>query len=304
MEESVLTMNGVMKHRDSLLFGPVDLQLPKGYVFAIVGPNGSGKSTLLNIALELLHPDAGTASLLGQRLDKPLDRAIKQKIGYVPEVSSRDEDHFTLEQLAKFTAHWYPGWSWSKYDEFVAKFQLKPTQKFGKMSKGVRRKCELTMALSCQPELLILDEPSSGLDPFAWKMMVDELRGFMDQGDRTVILSTHIVDEMKRLADYIVFVFQGQVLGMFEKDSLLDNWKEMWVTEETGMAQDAGELPGLVEWGREAGGMIRLVSSDASATERTMREFGWNPVKTRTLELDETLLYLIQRKQTMREEKS
>ena len=89
------------------------------------------------------------------------------------------------------------------------------------MSKGMRRKFDLSLAMAHNPELLLLDEPSSGLDPIAWKTMIDVIHRYMERGDRTVLMASHIVDEVRRLADYIVFIIQGKVLGMYEKDALL-----------------------------------------------------------------------------------
>lgn len=289
MEDVIVELEGVEKRRDSLVFGPVSLQIPQGYIVAIVGSNGSGKSTLLNMLMQTIHPDRGTIRLFGEPLKDPLQVSHRERIGYVPEKSWNEDDGETLQSIAAFMKHWYPTWDEKRYEKLVQKFEVNPKQRLGKMSKGMRRKCELIVGLVHRPELLLLDEPSSGLDPFAWKLLMDELRAYMEQGDSTIILASHIVEEIKRLADYIVFMHQGRFLGMEEKDSLLDDWKELWVESD----EPIDNIPGAIASEPFAQG-TKWITRHARVTEQTIKERGLRLIQARSLDLDEILMYYIE----------
>src|SRR5690606_10608755 len=136
--------------------------------------------------------------------------------------------------------------------------------KLGKMSKGMRRRYELAIAMSHHPDLLLLDEPSSGLDPLAWRSMIDLLHRYMERGDRTILIATHIVEEVKRLADYIVFMVHGKVLGMYEKDELMTGWRQYYFTGTYGeLSGKLSGMPGLNGL-EDAGGVVRAVTSKAA----------------------------------------
>ncbi|GAF09544.1 ABC transporter [Paenibacillus pini JCM 16418] len=154
------------------------------------------------------------------------------------------------------------------------------------MSKGERRKFEISVALAPRPKLLLLDEPSSGLDPFAWKMMIDELRDYVKDDDTTILLSTHIVDEVRRLADYVILMHHGEMKGMVEKDSLLDNWKEIWMS---GTIELAEGLPGIVKSQQEPNNVVRMTTTECHLVEKMLHEAGMTLLKTRSLELDEIM---------------
>ncbi|XMB28917.1 AAA family ATPase [Paenibacillus sp. BR2-3] len=162
--------------------------------------------------------------------------------------------------------------------------------KLGKMSKGERRKFEIAAALAVQPRLLLLDEPSSGLDPFAWKTMIEILRRYMDENNATIVISTHIVEEVRRLADYIVLMHQGKVLGMAEKDSLYDQWTEVWVNaSEEELKELAGDFPGTPYWTIQTPGVASFVTQHFHKIEKRIHDLGVKVMKSRSLELDEIL---------------
>lgn len=295
MDETVVRMRGVTKDRGSLQLGPIDLDIPSGYVTAIVGSNGSGKSTLINMLMQIVHPDEGSIELFDQKIAGEHQWQLKQNIGYVPEKSWSEQDGETLEGLAAFTRHWYPSWNQGLYERLVRLFEINPKQRFNKMSKGTRRKCEIILGIAHEPDMLILDEPSSGLDPFAWKQMIDEIKDYMNHGNRTVLLASHIVEEIKRLADYIVFIHKGKLLGFYEKDQLLDNCKTLWVEiPDSGMNVNQ-ELPGVIAREDERTSVVKIVTLNVSATEQALQQRGWKVVRTGMMELDEIFMHLVQR---------
>nr|WP_280521261.1 ABC transporter ATP-binding protein [Paenibacillus mangrovi] len=279
-------MNGIEKKMRHKMIGPIDLKLPKGYVIGLIGENGSGKSTLIHMMLKIVFPDRGSISWFGKNYPQEIPHNVRCQIGFVSEKSCSEEDNLTAEEAAEFRAQWYPEWDQMYFEELLGKFKVPRNIKLKKMSKGERRKYEISAALAPRPKLLLLDEPSSGLDPFAWKLMIDELRSYMESGEATILLSTHIVDEVKRLADYVLLLHHGKLHGIAEKDSLMDNWKEIWVSGGTDLAED---LPGIIQVQQEIQGVVRMITTDCLHTEQILHDSGIPVLKTRTLELDEIL---------------
>ncbi|GAB6928621.1 hypothetical protein JCM10914A_26040 [Paenibacillus sp. JCM 10914] len=286
MEPSVIEFRNVHKRRRTKTIGPINLTLPQGYIIALVGPNGSGKSTLLNMMMQIVQPDEGEVAWFGNAYPKELPVAIRQNMGFVPEQLSTEELQMTVEAAAAFRAQWYDKWDGYFFDELLSRFDVPRGLRLNKMSKGERRKFEIAAALAPRPKLLILDEPSSGLDPFAWKLLIEQLHKIMKSMDTTIILSTHVVDEIRRLADYVVLIHHGKLLGMVEKDSLLDNWKECWIQ---GDASIVNELPGIISSKQESAHSISFITTECLEVEKILASAGIPFIQTRSLELDEVL---------------
>ncbi|MCM3494096.1 ABC transporter ATP-binding protein [Paenibacillus sp. FSL K6-1566] len=286
MEPHVIEFRNVMKRRRTKTIGPIQLSIPQGYIVALVGPNGSGKSTLLNMMIQTVFPDEGEVTWFGESHSKELPIEVRKQMAFVPEQLSVEEQHMTADQAATFRASWYDNWDGYFFDELMSRFDVPRGVKLRKMSKGERRKFEIAAALAPRPKLLLLDEPSSGLDPFAWKQMIDQLHKLMKSIDTTIILSTHVVDEIRRLADYVILIHHGKLLGMVEKDSLLDNWKECWIQ---GDASIVRELPGIISSRQENATTISFVTTECLEVENILRSAGMTFIQTRSLELDEVL---------------
>jgi len=286
MEPHVIEFRNVMKRRRTKTIGPIQLSIPQGYIVALVGPNGSGKSTLLNMMIQTVFPDEGEVTWFGESYSKELPIEVRKQMAFVPEQLSVEEQHMTADQAATFRASWYDNWDGYFFDELMSRFDVPRGVKLRKMSKGERRKFEIAAALAPRPKLLLLDEPSSGLDPFAWKQMIDQLHKLMKSIDTTIILSTHVVDEIRRLADYVILIHHGKLLGMVEKDSLLDNWKECWIQ---GDASIVRELPGIISSRQENATTISFVTTECLEVENILRSAGMTFIQTRSLELDEVL---------------
>ncbi|MGG4195451.1 ABC transporter ATP-binding protein [Paenibacillus sp. UNC217MF] len=288
--QHIIEMKQVVKQRDNFRIGPLNLCIPQGCVTAIIGTNGSGKTTMLGMSLGLVHPDEGTIIVLQEKPEPELSTLVKARIGYVAENSDSEMDDMTAEQLVSFVSQWYPSWDWQLYHQLMAKYELPPKQKLSKLSKGMRRKLDLIVAICPKPELLVLDEPSSGFDPLSWRMMIKDLHAYLKDGKRTVLIATHIVDEVKRLADYILVMHKGKVLHFTEKDALFDAWKVFVVD---GEAADYEGAPGLMKAMQERFG-VRLIAHNATGLERFLHEEGIEVVQTHALELDDILAYMIE----------
>lgn len=282
----VISLDGVTKSFPRFKLGPLSLELEPGYVIAVVGPNGSGKSTLFKMLMNLLHPDEGNMSLFGGRY--PDDEVqIKRKIGYVPEVAV-GHDEMNARQLGAFVSHWYPEWNGPRYEGLLQKLEIDVRQSFGKLSKGQQRRLSFALARACEPELLLLDEPTDGVDPFARRTMLEEISRFLENDNRTVLFATHVMEEIRRLADYIVFLHKGQFLGLYEKDVLLEQWKILWLDE----MPRTSEIPGLIDL--TEGRPPQLVTCLPQKTRAALEEQGIGIVRSGTLELEEILGHLME----------
>ncbi|SFA82620.1 ABC-2 type transport system ATP-binding protein [Cohnella sp. OV330] len=299
-DSAVVALKGATVRNDGFALGPLDLSVPAGMVTAIVGPNGSGKSTLMRLLLRLA-PFEGEAAVLGQRLAPDSDERLRERIGFVSELPHAYENHLTADEKARFASLWYLRWSWERYERLMRGFDADRTKKLGKLSKGMRRKAELAVAMAHDPELLLLDEPSSGLDPSAWKSLLDELTRYMDRGDRTLIFATHITEEVRRLADYVLFMHRGRCLGLYEKDRLFEAWRVLAVQRVDGTAgkEDAARLlrqaPG-VQGAQESGpGICRIETDAPEETEAYCLSAGYRILSSQRMELEEIMACLVRK---------
>lgn len=291
MVQMAIELRNVRKQRRNKTIGPLNLNLPQGYITALVGTNGSGKSTLLKLLMQLTHPEEGEIYWFENRYDRELPLELRQSIAYVPETSVSEEDHWNAEVAAKFRRYWYPDWDDQYFRALMDQFEVPYHIRLSKLSKGERRKYEIAAALAARPRLLLLDEPSSGLDPFAWKIMMETLRKYMEETDATIMISTHIVEEVRRLADYILLMHRGELLGMAEKDSLFGAWTEVWVNVESEeeLAELSAEIPGGIHFTMETPGVASFIIEQFSINEKRIHDLGVKVIKSRSLELDEIL---------------
>ncbi|KAA8997217.1 ABC transporter ATP-binding protein [Paenibacillus spiritus] len=291
MTTNAVEMRGVIKRRRGKTIGPVNLALPEGFIAALVGKNGSGKSTLLRLLLKLIQPDEGEILWYGSPSSGELPLELRRRIAYVPELPGEEEGDLLPAEAARFRSHWYPDWDSALFTELMEKFEVPAATRLGKMSKGERRKYELAAALASSPRLLLLDEPSSGLDPFAWKTMIEALQAYIERRRATILISTHLVEEVRRLADYIVPMDGGRLLGMAEKDALFAAWARIWVQADgpEELAELEAELPGLMEPQMEGEGMASFVAANSSEIRKRLDELGVKVKGSRSLELEEIL---------------
>lgn len=296
-----VSLRQVVVRGERFTLGPLNVEMPRGLVTAIVGPNGSGKSTLFRLLMQLEPYREGEAELLGEPVRPETDESVKLRIGYLAELPHAYEDSLTAEEKARFAAKWYPGWDWDRYRKLLRSFDADGTAKLRKLSKGMRRKVELAIAMAHNPELLLLDEPSSGLDPFAWKTMLSELGRYMEQGDRTLVIASHITEEVRRLADCILFLHRGKSLGFYEKDALFDGWRSIVLASQEPDAQaKLARAPGLQGLTESAPGIYRLETDLPEEAEAYGRSAGCQVMAVRRMELEEILDCLIRKEEARR----
>lgn len=303
-KETAVSLREIKLTNERFVLGPLHCDIPRGMVTAIVGPNGSGKSTLFRALLGLAPIGSGEAEVLGTSLNgNGSTDSYKSRIGFLAENPHSHENNFTADEKAKFASHWYPNWDWERYSKLMRLFDVDGNVKLSKLSKGMRRKVELIITLSHNPELLLLDEPSSGLDPFAWKKMLEELQRYMEPGDRTLILATHIMEEIRRLADYILFLYRGRILGLYEKDRLLDDWRTIVVQQPQTIDSSKERLlqtPGLQGLTEAGPGLYRLEVNEPVQGESYCRSCGFQVLAVQRMELEDILSCLIRKEDARR----
>jgi ABC-2 type transport system ATP-binding protein len=206
---SVVALRGIEKSYGAVqVLRGVELELGRGEVYAFLGRNGAGKSTTLRIVMGITRPDAGELRLFGE-LVAPGDTQQRRRIGYVAQ-----EQHFydwmTPEALGNFVGAFYPTWKSAEYARLLRALDV-PQRKVRALSGGTKVKLALALALAHDPELLIFDEPTAGLDPVARREFVEIVRDLAATGRRTLLFSSHLIDEVERISHRVGILEQGQV---------------------------------------------------------------------------------------------
>lgn len=188
----------------------VSLEVPRGTVLGLLGPNGAGKSTTLRMVMGLLRPTSGIVRVLGQDVFRS-PGPVKQRVGYVPETPYIHR-WMTVAEVTRFARALYTRWSDDQCASLLDQFQLPLHRRVRQLSKGMLAKLALLVALAPEPELLILDEPLSGLDPLARDEFLDGVLQGLGGDQRTVVFSSHQLDEVNRLADTVAVLCAGRLL--------------------------------------------------------------------------------------------
>src|SRR5215203_6271726 len=193
-EGPVISLRNLRKSYGTFELGPIDLDVQPGYVVAIVGPNGGGKSTLMGMLMNLIQPTSGEITLFGGAYPED-EVTVKRRIGYAPERPS-GYDGLSPRDLGEFVSRFYPGWDQRLYEDLLADAAIEPEKSFGEFSTGTQRRLTFALALATGSELLLLDEPTAGVDPFARTEILEDISRFVHHSDgRTVVFATHVMEE-------------------------------------------------------------------------------------------------------------
>ena len=197
----------------------VNLQTPEGSVYVLAGANGAGKSTLLRTFLNLVRPDGGRAEVLGMdpRRQGP---EVRARIGYVPESVETGRRWMQVGRLLQHHATYYPGWDPEYAKRLIRALEIRPERQVAHLSKGQTRRVQLVMALAHRPSLLLLDEPTDGLDPVARDEVLGLVSEHLADTGCTILVSTHLVYELERLADHLGVMSGGRLVAQVRRDEL------------------------------------------------------------------------------------
>ncbi|WP_397539188.1 ABC transporter ATP-binding protein [Rummeliibacillus pycnus] len=208
--ENVVELKNVTKQFKEFSVKNINLQVKQGFVTGFIGENGAGKSTTIKMIMNLLKPDAGEVKLFG--LDyKSHEKAIKERIGFVYD-SNIFFEGLNLKDIKRIVAPAYKQWDDTLFYHYVEQFKLPLNKAIKTFSKGMQMKASLAIALSHHAELIIMDEPTAGLDPIFRRELLDLLQELMIEANRTIFFSTHITTDLDRIADYIAFMQNGELV--------------------------------------------------------------------------------------------
>ena len=212
------------------------LSVPTGAMYGFLGPNGSGKTTTIRLMLGLLRPLKGTITVLGGEVPRESPR-ILARTGYVPEQPHLYTTLNVGEALA-FHAAFYPSWDAKWADELLGLFQLRRDQGLARLSKGEMGKLEMLLALSQRPELLVLDEPTDGLDPVVRRDLLTALLDYVSQQNATVFISSHLVHELERICDWVGVMDRGRLVAELPMHSFKNGIKRLRVSSAPALLGD------------------------------------------------------------------
>lgn len=261
----------------------LDLAIPRGRIHAIVGANGAGKSTLFRILMGFLPQTSGEARILGKDSQQltPADRA---RIGFVNEEHTL-ANWMRVSQVAAMQKHQYPRWNQQAFDGVIGHYNVLPEQKVGQLSRGERAGFNLALALAQGPELLVLDEPTLGLDVVAKRAFLESLLYSNAADDCTVIYCSHQMEEIERVADNLIILERGQLKHMSAPEDFTARVSH-WVADVPFKGPELNTVPGLLEVQRLDGLHHYLVLDQDDGFERFLRAAGARNVQSMPVSLD------------------
>ncbi|HSR51608.1 MAG TPA: ABC transporter ATP-binding protein [Acidobacteriota bacterium] len=285
-DQKLFQCRGLVKRFPGFQLGPLDLELEPGTVLGFVGPNGSGKSTTINCLAGLLRPEAGEVRILGG-VPGAGDDAWKSDLGYVGEVLSFYEN-WSGEKNLGFLSQFFPNWSRSLEADLARRFRVPLERKVKHLSKGNRVKLALIGVLARSPRLLLLDEPTGGLDPVVRTEVLDTLYGLLESGERSILYSTHILSDIARLVDELAFLVDGRLVLRTSKEDLVTKWRRISFSA----ADEPPQLAAAVSHQRD-GRDHQVISSDHESTLRQLSELGARDVLETRLGIDEIAVHIL-----------
>ncbi|HEV8580116.1 MAG TPA: ABC transporter ATP-binding protein [Thermoanaerobaculia bacterium] len=216
---AVATYGLSMRYGSETALAGIHLRVPEGAVYILIGPNGAGKSTAMKVLLNLERPHAGRAEVFG------LDTAsrgpeVRAQVGYVPEQHAHDYAWMMCGRLIEHVAAHYPAWDHAYAAHLIEVFGVRPHRKVGTLSKGESRRLQFVLALAHRPPLLLLDEPTDGLDPVVRNRTLAQLAEHLADTPATVVIATHHIREVESLADHVGVLREGRLVAQMTRDEL------------------------------------------------------------------------------------
>lgn len=224
-----LEIKNLSKKYENFTLDNISFDIPKGYIMGFIGENGAGKTTTIKSMLNIISKDSGEVIVLGKNIDTH-EIEIKRNIGFVS-----GDSFYPKRRVKEVTAvykRFYPLWDEVIYRNYLTMFDIDENKKLDELSKGMQMKYYLSLALSHHAELLILDEPTSGLDPVARDGLLEVFQTLIEDGEISILFSTHITSDLEKCADYITFIRKGKLVDSCSKDDLIDKYRLVNGTKE------------------------------------------------------------------------
>jgi ABC-2 type transport system ATP-binding protein len=287
MTAPAIELDRVQKRWGAFTLGPLSLSVPRGAIYALIGPNGAGKTTTLDLLMGMGAAEAGEIRLLGMPV--PYDEVeVKRRTAYV----SPDTGYQAWGSVGRaidFVRGFYPDWNDAHCARLLQEFGLKREERISALSFGSRTKLSLVIALSRDAELLLLDEPTIGLDAGARHQLFSELLAFMHREDRTILISSHQLSDVERFADHCAIIDKGKLLIAGRMDELVSRFSQVDVR----LARDPTGLAGVRILERE-GERARLLVDHKEAAQ-ALAGSGAEVINEVPMTLEELFLALVQK---------
>lgn len=221
--DDILKIKGLKKSLNDFYLGPLDLNIKRGSIVGYIGENGAGKSTTIKSILGDMKKDSGEIYIFGKKIED-LTEDEKKKIAFVFEDFFFPQE-LNIKEVEKFHSMYYGNfWEKETFDRLLKRFNLPEKKKISTFSRGMKMKLSLILALSHKPELLILDEATSGLDPVARDDILDILLEFIQDENKSIMISSHILSDLEKIADEIAFLHRGKLIFVENKDKLKEDY--------------------------------------------------------------------------------
>lgn len=220
---ALLEVEGLTKRYPGFTLDSVSFRLETGYIMGFIGRNGAGKTTTLKSMLGLVHADAGSVRIDGTEYRED-EHLAKQKLG----VAFGGVDYYPrarLSDIARVTRRFYEVWDETQYRALLQRFQLDEKKRVRELSQGMKVKFSLALALSHNAKMLLLDEPTSGLDPVSREELIELLQHIVEDGEHSILFSTHITSDLEKCADYITYIRGGRIAASTDLDSFKSEYR-------------------------------------------------------------------------------
>jgi ABC-2 type transport system ATP-binding protein len=274
--ENVIETRGLRKVYGAVgAVGGVDLSVPRGSIYGFLGRNGAGKTTTIKMLLGMVRPTGGEARVLGRDIRSAVEGVeIRRRTGFVGEDRGL-YDFMTVEQLLRFTRPFFPSWRRDLEERYARAFELPPGRKVKALSKGMRTKLALLLALARGAELLILDEPTEGLDPATTEELLGLLAGLAASEEVTVFFSSHQIAEVEQVADRVCVIHRGRVAVEGGLDDLKEGYRRVQIIYGEGTSPRASfQTPGVERSKADGRWLTLLVSRNAERIAEEARADG------------------------------
>ncbi len=254
---NAISLSGVNKHYSHFDLSDIDLKLEKGHIMGFIGPNGAGKSTTMRIIMGLIAADSGSVKVLGHRIPEQQVEA-KWRIGFASE-DMRMYKSATVGWHIDFMRSIYPSWDDDYAQALLKRFDVRSDQRVKGLSHGQRVKAGLLLVLARRPQVLLLDEPTTGLDPVARTEVLNELIDVLADEERAVLFSSHNTRDVEQISDQITFLDRGRIIDSRDKETFLDSWRR--IRFETPADFDMPELPSVTS-SQQNGRLATVTTAD------------------------------------------
>ena len=282
--ENAIEINGITKKYDGFTLDNVSFDVPKGSIMGFIGQNGAGKSTTIRSLLNIIPVNSGEIRILG--LDHIRnEKEIKERIAVVFD-ELPFHDVFNAKDMSRIFEGIYPKWNRNEYMRYLDRFQLPRKKKIGEFSKGMKMKLQIACALSHEAELLVMDEPTSGLDPVVRDEILRIFMEYLEDGERSILMSSHITSDLEKIADSITYIDKGKILLSGYKDEILESHGVIKCSKEQLAEIDPADI---------VSARVNAFGAEVMVYDREKASYKYSGLMLDPTTLEEIMLYYVNR---------